>query len=76
MRVLFLSLALLAAACAKPVMWEKPGATQAEFDADAARCQYEVELATAGQLLPAYGSGSRVDLIQKCLTARGYVARR
>lgn len=76
MRVLFLSLSLLAAACAKPVIWDKPGGSQAEFDADAARCQYEVELATAGKLLAAYGPGSKADLMHKCLEARGYVARR
>ncbi len=45
MRAAVISLAILAG-CASP-LWTKEGATQADFNRDAAQCEYEAASATA-----------------------------
>lgn len=45
--------ALALTACAPRFMWVRPSTTQADFDQDVARCQYEAASATA-----TYGSSS------------------
>ena len=46
-----MAVALLVAGCAPQYVWVRPDASQADFQRDVARCQYEAEAATAN-----YGS--------------------
>lgn len=66
------------------VVWEKPGATQADFEADRARCQYEAKLGTPNA--PVYSMGQAIgtgiaeglrenQLGSLCMHARGYSSR-
>lgn len=81
----FVLTASLLSGCAapKPVIWNRPGATQAEFNQDAARCDYETSAATQGtdySFRTIFGQEldraiRKKDLIGKCMVARGWTAQ-
>ena len=69
------AIALTLAGCAKPV-WYHPTKTQADFDRDAAQCQYEAIAATAnivgGSAAGMQQGFARAEVAQACMRARGY----
>ena len=67
------TLAVMAAGCA-PIMWERPGTTQAEFDRDNYACERDAR--QSGY----YGGGltgaiNMQGFFQRCMTAQGYTLR-
>lgn len=78
-------LACFLAGCAapKPPVWDKPGATQEQFDADRRYCEFEVMKATqttdtsyrtvVGQELDR--SMRQRELALSCMRSRGYTQR-
>lgn len=76
---------LLVVGCAapKPVIWNRPGGTQTEFDQDTARCDYETSAATqvtdnsfSTILGREYDRAVRKkELFGKCMVARGWTAQ-
>lgn len=81
-----LAAALLVAGCAapQPMIFDKAGATQADYDRSWARCDYETSAATQGT---DYTFGTIIgqeldramrkrDLIVKCMGAEGFTLRR
>ena len=81
MAIIFVSIVL--SGCAQPVVWLKPGFTQADFNRDKAQCDYETSGATQnvdygyrtvfGQALDQ--ALRKQGLMHKCFIARGYTAQ-
>lgn len=83
MKKFYLCFAFALAGCSH-VVWEKPGATQADFELDRARCEYEATLGTPST--PVYSVGGAIgagiaegmrqnQLGTLCMRARGYSSR-
>lgn len=72
------------AGCAGQVKWTKPGATQADFDADKSFCEYEAIKYGGGHdnsYRSAFGSSldlalRRKEIAQACMRQKGWVATR
>jgi len=76
-------LLVLCGCAAKPVIWDKPGGTQAEFDADKRYCEFEVMKATQQTdptLRTVFGQEldramRQRDLTISCMRMKGYTQR-
>lgn len=70
-------LALSACACASPTVWDKAGATQADFNRDSYDCQKDA-YASGGAAYVGWGVTQRtpnVGMYNSCMVAHGYSAR-
>lgn len=73
----------LVGCAAKPLIWDKSGGTQSEFDADQSFCQYDVQKATQGTdptLRTVFGQEldramRQRDLMLSCMRMKGYTLR-
>jgi hypothetical protein len=68
---------LLVGACASPTIWDKSGATQADFNKDSYECQKDAYAAGGAQYV-GYGATRRtvnVPMYNNCMVAHGYTAR-
>jgi hypothetical protein len=80
-----LAVVVLLAGCAtpKPMIWDKPGGTQAGFDTDTAVCQFEVAKSTQGTdpaMRTIFGQEldramRQRDLYGLCMRSKGYTLR-
>lgn len=64
--------------CAEPLMWTKPGATQADFNRDSYECQKDA-YATGGAVYLGYGVTTRTansGMYNQCMVVRGYTQQR
>jgi hypothetical protein len=71
------TLLLLVGACASPTIWDKAGATQADFNKDSYECQKDA-YATGGAVYVGYGVTQRTvnrPMYDNCMVAHGYTAR-
>jgi hypothetical protein len=80
-----MALALLCGGCARTV-WDKPGATAADFERDKLECEYEANKATASLGSSGRGLGNAIgdgidqglrnaELATQCMRVRGYSQR-
>ena len=80
--VVVVTAALALAGCATNLRWVRAGATEADFEADKLRCQYEAQLATANAPT-GYGLGGaaasgiatgiqQVQLATLCMRTKGW----
>lgn len=87
MKVIALSIAVLLSGCAavnEPLVFDKPGATQTDFNQAWARCDYQTSAATtATDYTYATIIGQELDratrkreLTIKCMTAEGFTLRK
>jgi hypothetical protein len=68
-----LLLAILLSACATGNEWTNPSKSMAGFDQDAAECELQASVATAGIRSTAQAGFEKVDIRHKCMLARGYI---
>lgn len=83
-KITVLALALSLTACAVPqhIVWNKPGAVEADYNRDAAQCDYETSAATQGtdySYSSIFGqeldrSLRKKDILKKCMVAKGWSA--
>jgi hypothetical protein len=90
MRVSFWLMPAALLACAKPVQWEKSGASERVTEADTQECRLQTRLSPQSRATPELsGSPAKMvggvqeqraredaDLFQKCMEDKGYAARR
>lgn len=83
-QIMILALGLVLTACAtqQRIVWNKPGAVEADYNRDIAQCDYETSASTQGTDY-SYRStlGQEIDramrkndLLKKCMVARGWSA--
>lgn len=78
MRVLLaVALVGLVSACAQPMIWDKPGANQADFNKDDYNCRKDA-IAAGGTTYVGFGVTNRnadVSMYQRCMVASGWSLR-
>jgi len=67
------------AGCAKPMIWDKAGATQQEFNKDSYECERDMRQSgyygQCGLVIQAMHQCSYQVFYQHCMVARGYTLR-
>ncbi len=66
--LLLAAIALSLAACAPPLRWTKPGATQQEFDLDSYNCERDAQIAYPDL----FDNLARDDMSERCMEAHGW----
>jgi hypothetical protein len=64
-------------ACASPTIWDKPGATQADFNRDSYECLKDAYVASVSEYV-GYGFTQptvNFPIYDKCMVAHGYASR-
>jgi hypothetical protein len=67
----------LLSACAQPTIWDKPGATQVDFNRDSYACQKDA-IAAGGTIYYGYGVTGRnpdMNMYRQCMIVAGYTPR-
>ena len=72
---------LLIAGCAGSRVYQRPGATLADFEKDKRECTYQAKLATASHSGTSIASGIeigllRVELFQDCMEVKGWMLQK
>jgi hypothetical protein len=76
-KILTLALLGLLSACAQQMIWDKPGATQADFNRDDYACRKDA-IAAGGTTYYGWGVTGRnadTDMYRRCMVASGYSLR-